>query len=261
MATLAEGVARLMEKQIAALHSRQVDDVTISVRPPGLRLRGGGGAAAAAAAGGSARVIQLEELPGEQREAVDVLLRQETNRAAFQKMYRQRVSGFRQAMQAMEEDVARELETMPRPEVVVGVRNRADTQIVIARAAQHEPAADAATAAPTPPAPRTKGSLRDGLVWASGRALAELGVNPDQPFNAGLAVQALSHPQLRPLVLVALPEGLAQAAARETEAREHVGEEGAADPSPAPLRKLTRNSRPRRREPLVKVSVKHRKSS
>jgi hypothetical protein len=301
MATLAEGVARLIEKQVSSQHARHVDDVTISPRPPGVQLRAKRGPVAEAAAASPAppvRTLDLSELRGESKEAVDVLLRQETSRTAFRSMYRQRVSTFQQTLEALEEDVARELEAMPRPEVVVGVRGRENTQIVITRAGLAEPEAGAGPAAlafgsaalqppspfglggppsPSGPAarssasasasassgPLTKAVLRDGLVWAAGRALAELGVHPEQPFSAGLAVQVLSHPQLRPLVLVALPDGIQRA--RESDVAQRArgaagdgggtpeGESGAASPA---TRTLTRKSRPRKKAPLVRVVVK-----
>lgn len=270
--TLAEGLARLIEKQISARHARQVDDVTISPRPPGVTLRarrGVAGARAAEVSGPPPRVVEAAALRGEAKEAVDRLLRQETNRTAFRTMYRQRVATFQQTLGDLEADVARELEAMPRPEVVVGVRGRQDTQIVIARtpaAGQQEEGGEAAEAsshaAPAGAAPAAlpgmnKAVLREGLVWAAGRALAELGVNPEQPFGAGLAMQVMSHPQLRPLVLVALPEGVRQAKTAEAAARAAPDAEGGAPSASAlPARTLTRRSRPRKKLPLVKVTVK-----
>ncbi len=200
--TLAEGVARLIEKQIASQHARRVDDIAISPKPPG----SGRGAAPV-----GSRVIEAGALRGEAKEAIDRLLRQETNRTAFRTMYRQRVATFQHSLESLEADVARELEAMPRPEVVVGVRGREDTQIVIARAAPAaaaegaggEQAGDAAAAAGNAASARgpsrttNKAVLREGLVWASGRALAELGLDPEQPFAAGLAMQILGHPQMR----------------------------------------------------------------
>jgi hypothetical protein len=267
--TLAEGLARLIEKQISARHARQVDDVTISPRPPGVMLRERRGVAGARAAETvpPPRVVEAAALRGEAKEAVDRLLRQETNRTAFRTMYRQRVATFQQALGDLEADVARELEAMPRPEVVVGVRGRQDTQIVISRtpaAGQQEQGGEAAEAS-SPAAPAAAGPaalpgmnkavLREGLVWAAGRALAELGVNPEQPFGAGLAMQVMSHPQLRPLVLVALPEGVRQAKTAEAAARAAPDAEGGA-PSALPARTLTRRSRPRKKLPLIRVTVK-----
>jgi hypothetical protein len=264
--TLAEGVARLIEKQIAVQHARRVDDVTISPRPPG---QGGRGRSAGLGAG-SAQVVDARALQGEAKEAIDRLLRQETNRTAFRTLYRQRVATFQQSLDALESDVARELEAMPRPEVVVGVRGREDTQIVISRAAppEAEEAGGAAAAAPGPgqtaasagPSRTTnKAVLREGLVWASGQALAELGLDPEQPFQAGLAMQILSHPQMRPLVLVALPDGVQRARQAEAALRGVGADDAGEAPGPAvprPPRTLTRRSRPRKKVPLVKVTVK-----
>jgi len=255
MATLAEGVARLIEKHIASQHSKTIDDVAISTKAiPGM-------------------VVPASRLPDSEREAIDMLLRRETNRAAFRKLYRQRVSAFRESLASMEEDVARELEALPQPEVVVGVRGRTDTQIVISRADDPAdaaaPEAGAEAGVRRPKAPRTKSCLRDGMVWAAEQALTELGVRPDQPFSAPLAVQITNHPQLRPLILLALPEGMSRAAAREKELRGRNSHErgqsseagaGAAEDVAASVRRLTRDSRPRKKAALVKVSVKQKRS-
>lgn len=263
--TLAEGVARLIEKQIASQHARRVDDIAISPKPPG----SGRGAAPV-----GSRVIEAGALRGEAKEAIDRLLRQETNRTAFRTMYRQRVATFQHSLESLEADVARELEAMPRPEVVVGVRGREDTQIVIARAAPAaaaegaggEQAGDAAAAAGNAASARgpsrttNKAVLREGLVWASGRALAELGLDPEQPFAAGLAMQILGHPQMRPLVLVALPDGIQRARQAEAAMRDLAATGATPADLARPPRTLTRRSRPRKKAPLVTVSVKRPRS-
>jgi hypothetical protein len=250
MASLAEGVARLLEKQVAARYVRETDDVRVSTKPPGTMLRK---RARPTSPQPPPRVMEISALDNDRREAIDVLLRQETNRTAFRKMYTQRIDQFKTTLREMEPSVAAELGALRRPEVVVGVRGREGTQIII-RAQQDEPPSHGPVAAAgestTAPAPATKGAMRDGLRWASAMALSDLGVNPEQPFSTGLAAQIVGHPQLRPLVLMHLPAGLSRAAEDERHAR------AGATEAPRTVRTLTRNSRPRKAPPLVRVTIK-----
>jgi hypothetical protein len=246
--TIAEGIARLFEKHIASQHAAQTQDIAILTKP---------------ADQPTDLVVSAERLPGPHKDAIDQLLRRETNRAAFRNIYRHRVAAFRQTLAAMEEDVATELAAMPQPEVVIGVRGRSDTRIVISRgpgaAADGQQQEESAETTRPRAAPKTKSSLRDGVIWAAQQALAELGVDPEQPYSATLATQLALHPQLRSLVLLALPEGMKHAAEKELRMRTAVGEAAAAGAGDGAARRLTRNSRPRKKAPLIKVAVKQKR--
>lgn len=233
-ATLSQGVARMLEKFVESAYSRQVDEVRLTTTRP--------------AGEGTERIVAADALPAQEKAVVDRLLRQEVSRTAFRQLYRQRVRGFQEKLRALEPRVAEELSRAPQQQVTIGVRGRQDMQITIGRKApqppppgqqqqqqqprQAEGAGEAAAplAARTPPL--TKGILRQAVADATLKAMTQLGVDAHQPFRAALAAQAAAHPQLRALVVSALPDAI-EAARHAAESKRRRISPAGEDPSTA----------------------------
>lgn len=264
--SMAEGVARILEKFVEAAYARQVDDVRLTTS----RVASGPQAPAAASP------VPLSSIPQEDRAVVERLLRQEVSRTAFRKVYRDRMRQSQERLAALEAGVESELARMQRPQVTIGVRGREDTQITIAskeaaRAAAAGPAAAsaAASAVAAPPAPPvTKTVLRRALVQATQRAMDQLGLDGEQAYRAAFAVHAAGHPQLRALVIAALPEVIerernAAEERRRIATRAAESGEGARQTSSSAFASsaLGRAAPTRRRASALVVKIKTRKSS
>jgi hypothetical protein len=205
---LAEGVARVVEKHICALHATAKDEVSVvPLLHPSL----------------PAAPPALADLPPEISDALRTAVQRETNRAALRSVYRQRMATFKENLGRLDPDVAAALRDMHRTELTVTAPG---VQITL-KARQGGEAAEAGggagasqgdAAAAAAPLARSKPQLRQGMVYAAASAIADLGVDPAQAYDEHLAARLLSHPQLRPLILVKLPEAMAQAAEEHAEA-------------------------------------------
>lgn len=210
---LAEGVARVVEKHICALHATAKDEVAVvPLLHPSL----------------PAAPPALADLPPEISDTLRTAVQRETNRAALRSVYRQRMGTFKENLARLDPDVAAALRDMDRTELTVTAPG---VQITLkakpggeaagaagageGKAPAETPSQEPATAAPLA---RSKPQLRQGMVYAAASAIADLGVDPDQPYDEHLAARLLSHPQLRPLILVKLPEAMTQAAEEHAEA-------------------------------------------
>jgi hypothetical protein len=208
-ATLAQGVARMLEKFVEETYARDVDEVRLTTARPE-----------------ATHIVTTDALPSEDKAVVERLLRQQVSRTAFRSLYRQRVRGFQERLIELEPRVADELARVPQQQVTIGVRGRQNMQITIGskqQQQQQQPSASAAQAsAPARLAarapPLTKGVLRQAVADATQKAMMQLGVDAHQPFRAALAAQAAGHPQLRALVVAALPETI-QAARHAAESK------------------------------------------
>jgi hypothetical protein len=218
-ASLAQGVARMLEKFVEATYAREVDEVKVTTARP---------------EGAADAVVPAEALPQEHRAVVERLLRQDVSRTAFRRVYRQRVRSFQERLLQLEPRVAEELARSPQRQfsgsakamqITIGTKEAAPAPLPnAATATAAEPAAPLAPRAP----PLTKGILRQAVVDATHRAMVQLGVDAAQPFRPALAAQAAAHPQLRALVVAALPETIDAARQAAERKRRRPGEEQAA---------------------------------
>lgn len=274
MPSLAEGVARMLEKFVEAAYAREVDEMklTTAAPPPTERV-----------------VTMSPALPQEDRAVVERLFRQEVSRVAFRKVYRERLQQSRETLARLEPRVAEDLARMGQPQVTIGVRGRQGVQITIgskegiagagARGQegreqhqrqqqapgreQAEPPVVPLLSARAPPV--TKGVMRAALIQATSVGMQQLGVDAAQPFRASLAAQAASHPQLRALVVAALPEAI-EASRHAAEGRRRRGGHEAAGagaaatttppPPTTPATMLGRVSAPRRPASALVVKIK-----
>jgi hypothetical protein len=187
---MAEGVVELIYKHVAETHKRVVDDVVVSVKAPPQE----------------ALVVDASELSGENREAVAALVRQDTNRTAFRRSYKERVDAYKASAQELQQRVEAYMVEAGKQELVIGLRGQDDLQIKIKRSSMSTAAAAAAPAAvqeETRPVPPTQKQL---LCEAVETTLRTLRVDPRQRYDPVSAVQFLAHPQARPLINRAMHE-------------------------------------------------------
>lgn len=200
--SLAEGVAHVVEKHLARIHSKVRDEVVVvPMSHPSL----------------PADAPLLRELPAEVADALRTTVQRETNRAALRTVYNQRMATFRENLARLDPDVSAALRQLGRAELTVTAPN---VQVTLKDKGAAAPAAPAAHGPGEAAAPlaRSKPQLRQGMIHAAAGAIADLGIDPGQDYAEHLAMRLLSHPQLRPLILVKLPEAMAQAAQEHAEA-------------------------------------------
>jgi hypothetical protein len=182
---MAEGVVELIYKHVAETHKRVVDDVVVSVKAPQEAL-----------------VVDASELSGENREAVAALVRQDTNRTAFRRSYKERVDAYKASAQELQQRVEAYMVEAGKQELVIGLRGQDDLQIKIKRSSMSTAAAAPAPEATRPVPPTQKQLLREAVETT----LRTLRVDPRQRYDPMSAVQILAHPQARPLINRAMHE-------------------------------------------------------
>jgi len=180
---MAEGVVELIYKHVAETHKRVVDDVVVSVKAPQEAL-----------------VVDASELSGENREAVAALVRQDTNRTAFRRSYKERVDAYKASAQELQQRVEAYMVEAGKQELVIGLRGQDDLQIKIKRSSMSTAAAVQEATRPVPPT--QKQLLREAVETT----LRTLRVDPRQRYDPVSAVQFLAHPQARPLINRAMHE-------------------------------------------------------
>lgn len=214
MMTLAEGVAQVVEKHLSRIHGKVKDEVAVVP----LRHRSL-----------PEHLPELSELPAEISEALSTAVQRETNRSALRSVYTRRMATFRENLSRLDPDVTAALRQMKRAELTITAPNvqvtLRDKQAVAASeggggggsegGSRSEGGTGAEAAAPLA---RSKPQLRQGIVYAAAGAIADLGIDPGQEYAEHLAMRLVAHPQLRPLILVKLPEAMAQAAQEHEEA-------------------------------------------
>jgi hypothetical protein len=224
--TLAEGVARVVEKHISTTFSRRKDDIAVvPLHHPSL----------------PEDPPALSAMPPEVAESLRTAVQRETNRAALRTVYKQRMAAFKETLAELDPKVSDALRAMNRAELTITAPN---VQITLKQKAAAQEggggagaegggeevgapsgakeldrnASSSSSSAAAAPIARSKPQLRQGMVYATASAIADLGVDPAAEYDPHLAERVLSHPQLRPLILVKLPEAMDQSAREYAEA-------------------------------------------
>lgn len=218
--TLAEGVARVVEKHICTTFSRRKDDIAVvPLHHPSL----------------PEDPPALSAMPPEVAESLRTAVQRETNRAALRTVYKQRMAAFKETLAELDPKVSDALRAMNRAELTITAPNVQITLKQKAAAVQEagggagaeaggeddrnaSSSSSSSAAAAAAPIARSKPQLRQGMVYATASAIADLGVDPAAEYDPHLAERVLSHPQLRPLILVKLPEAMDQSAREYAEA-------------------------------------------
>ena len=253
--SLSEGVARMLELEIAHRYTRRVDDVVVTSEPPSLLFKKGRGGGAAGAGGDNAavnpRVIPAAALPAETQKPFTFMVQSDVSRAALKLA----VKTHTEKHKARVAEYEAHLSNLMAPGEVeqISVQNRPDICITVAKPAevaasgsggQHscesgsggsagqQPGEGAAGeenvedgqeegaasgSASSRPLIRSKAVVKEGLRMAIASSMLQLGADPSRPFVPGMATQILGHPQFRALLASKLDEGLQVA---EEEARD-----------------------------------------
>jgi hypothetical protein len=139
--------------------------------------------------------VAADSLSVEHRELASRIVRQHTSYKAFKQIYNEKVKELREEIKVMDESVLPVLQSSDRPIVVQSSEFTITLQ---------KPASPTPGTAPSPPTTTTrslpKAKSQELLREAIARALRDMRVDPECPYNPRLALQIMGHVQFRPLV-------------------------------------------------------------
>ncbi len=172
--SLAEGLVLLIEKQLAKQYERKVDAVRVveGVVPAGVPL--------------------VDAKP----ELARRIVTQHTSGLGLRTTYRDRVKVFREQLAKIEPEV---VDHISRTETQACLIQDKEATCTVKMQVMGAGGGGAAAAGRSHCTVRKK-DVVDHLQAATRRALSELGVNPDRPYDVRLATQIMSHVQFVPLV-------------------------------------------------------------
>lgn len=210
--SLAEGIARTIEKHVSQIYHTDVDKIVVA--PPPARV----GAS-------TPRPIPLNTIDSDLRVAFVEFVSKERNRVAVRKVTSERLRAYRAKMKTLEGAVQEEMRQAGVTKVAVGMDGHGTLEIIPKRGTMDEEeedgdgdGADGAAATNRALMPSALGviKLRELVVRATEAAMVELGMNPQDAFAPSAAVQALGHPQLRTLIHSKLKPLIQSALAEKT---------------------------------------------